>query len=275
MLTIEPEGGICNRLHALNCAIALSQTIGQPLRLIWIVNNDLRCNLTDFLKMPVEIDRMISFNKRDWSLRRKLRYNLQRYARFDYLRPDFERDQIRAMVRKDFDFESLAKRRNTHIKCGWSFYRNDQPFYPFQPIADVQRRIDKITSQFANTIGVHIRRTDHLPATEFSPTSLFVERMKTLLSEDPTTTFFVASDVPEVTAEICALFEERIITQSDLHCGRSSAQAIKDATVDLYCLAATRMVLGSYLSSFSATAGRLGNIPVEYALSEPDPDVRW
>jgi hypothetical protein len=45
--------------------------------------------------------------------------------------------------------------------------------------------------------------------------------------------------------------------------GRSVTKGVKDAVVDLFCLSRTSKILGSYFSSFSQIAGRLGNIPVE------------
>ena len=52
-----------------------------------------------------------------------------------------------------------------------------------------------------------------------------------------------------------------ITTDAELQ--RNTLTGMQDAVVDLWCLAATSLVVGSYYSSFSDTATELGGQPLE------------
>jgi hypothetical protein len=78
-----------------------------------------------------------------------------------------------------------------------------------------------------------------------------------------TTTFFLATDSPEVEAELRAHFPGRILTYPKRTLDRRRREAIEDAVIDLFCLAATGKLFASFHSSFSETASRLRDTPYE------------
>ncbi|WP_136659096.1 hypothetical protein [Nitratireductor sp. XY-223] len=275
MLTIEPEGGICSRMRVMHSSIALARDIGQPVRLVWIKNRDLGCEIEHLLEVPKEFRTVHTFSKLHKSKLDGHRYKIRRYCRFDYLKTNFKNDQVEEMMRNGFDFSELSRRRRTHIRCWQPFYEADAPIYPFRPAQKLQDRIQSLTSRFRDTIGVHIRRTDHRPAREFSPTSLFKERMNALIAAEPGIRFYLSSDDPRELDAMKTEYGDRIICAPEQDFGRQSTEALQCAVVDLFCLAATRKVLGSFKSTFSDTAARLGNIPFEPVQGESEPVVQW
>lgn len=47
MLTIVPEGGLCNRMRTIASAYALAQNTNRRLRVIWVVNDQLGADYKD------------------------------------------------------------------------------------------------------------------------------------------------------------------------------------------------------------------------------------
>ena len=111
-------------------------------------------------------------------------------------------------------------------------------------------------------IGVHIRRTDNVVAIKESSLDLFISKIRLDLARDPDMYFFLATDDPNVENELISLFKTRIICTNKKFT-RSSRDGIIGAMVDLYCLAATTKIYGSYWSSFSSVAASIGNVPLQ------------
>ncbi|MDA4844059.1 hypothetical protein [Hoeflea poritis] len=99
--------------------------------------------------------------------------------------------------------------------------------------------------------------------------------MDALVRSDPTVNFFMSSDDPAEEEAVRARFGDRILPSPRRIIGRLTDEALEAAIVDLFCLAATRKIIGSFMSSFSGSAARIGNIPFEEILCEDNPVVRW
>lgn len=119
-----------------------------------------------------------------------------------------------------------------------------------------------MTSGFGpSCVGIHIRRTDNRPAIGKSSTECFIECMKKELDSDPDTRFYLATDDLEEERIIRAAFPGRILSNEKRCLRRDSAEGIQDALLDLYCLANTRKIIGSYFSSFTDIAADMRKIP--------------
>ncbi len=155
-------------------------------------------------------------------------------------------------------FESLDPHQWIFIETYDAFYPCDD-FSSFVPVPRLSERIKKITSTFGDsTIGVHIRRTDHQWSNEHSPTAKYIRYMEDEIRADPAVRFFLATDSPEEDQAMRSRFGDRIImNQKTL--SRGSVEGMRDALVDMYCLAATRRIYTSWFSSFSHIAGRINN----------------
>ena len=120
--------------------------------------------------------------------------------------------------------------------------------------------IIKVTENFDNTIGIHIRRSDHKEATKRSKTTFFIDKMNEYISNDINVRFFLATDDMETKNKLINEFGSRVITNNITNYNRNQKDAIQSALIDLYCLSKTKQVLGSYHSTFSQMAATIGKI---------------
>lgn len=112
-------------------------------------------------------------------------------------------------------------------------------------------------------VGIHIRRTDHRPATEGSTTENFIRRMSEIAEADPETKFYVATDDWNEQKRLMDVFGDRILTNPEKVLTRSSREGMEDAVIDTLCLSQTEYILGSYASIFSRFSAEYGGIRLE------------
>lgn len=130
----------------------------------------------------------------------------------------------------------------------------------FRPEEKLKKIITSVTEQFENTIGIHIRRSDHEEAIKISKTSYFIKKMQEYVTNDSSVKFFLATDDVETKRNLIKEFGTRIITNDVKNYDRNEKDAIQSALIDLYCLSKTKKILGSYHSTFSQMAAIIGKI---------------
>lgn len=196
MLTIEPMDGLCNRMGAIDSAIALSKVLDLPLRLIWTVDRTVGCRFDRLFEMPEEIVgyRIEDKSSRTGRARRKLRRTLLGKPKPDIDQPFFKPGDT-VLDRHEY-FAGLRGTRRLHIRTWSRFFVCERPFAVFRPRAGIRAEVDRAAASFDRTWGVHIRRTDHEVARAISPTEAFVERMQAAVADGRASTFFLATDDP-------------------------------------------------------------------------------
>ncbi|MBI4747970.1 MAG: hypothetical protein HY774_05745 [Acidobacteria bacterium] len=180
---------------------------------------------------------------------------------FDRVVYEFE---ISNLLWKEFDFRTLADYPTLYFRA-WQFFHSSSssPAAQFRLIPELQERVETEASRFgAYTVGLHIRRTDHVRAIANSTTQKFIVAMQAEIAQHPSARFFLATDSPEEETTLRQFFPDRILTYQKRTLDRNSPEGIQDAVVDLYCLARTQKILGSIGSSFSRTASRIGECPL-------------
>lgn len=139
----------------------------------------------------------------------------------------------------------------------------------FRPLPKFLKRVEETAAQFSeNTLGVHIRRTDNRESILHSPLRAFRKRIERFLDEEEDGKVFLCTDDGEVKSYLQKLFGPRILFRRNV-LSRSSLTGMEEAVVDLWSLARTGRVVGSYYSSFSNTAAELGGQPLEIIKQEP------
>lgn len=269
MLMIEPMGGLCNRLRTIDSAVALGHDIDLPVHVLWHINRRVGSSFSDLFQMPEEIYRMEEFTGGYLKLKRiKIRRALDvRRPRSYCLQAD-----IKELLDQDFDFRQFSHRNRLHFKTFERFFRPYGIKRLFRPIPAIQQVIDNRCGDFENCVGVHIRRTDHRISMKYSPTSMFIDRMKNELQQTDCDMFFVATDDESVEELLKRTFGDRVIAHPKKCRSRDNSQAIEDAVIDLFCLSRTNRIIGSAFSSFTQMAAEIEGIPMEYAAGElPDP----
>jgi hypothetical protein len=128
-----------------------------------------------------------------------------------------------------------------------------------QPSAEIRARLAVYRTRLPATyVGVHIRRTDSIPAIEQSPTEAFLTKLRTY---PETTQLFVASDDDTERAALRAAFPGRVYTVAT-QLERTSAEGCVQGWIELLLLAESTELVGSFYSSFSEIAAAYGGCPL-------------
>lgn len=263
-ITLVPYGGLCNRMNSIISAILLKREKNVSISVYWQNSRDCKADFLDlFQPIPeIEIIPLDSFILKPNSRRNLHLPGIIRSVVFDR--------QFDGMKISDDDIlltgEDLGKVYISSTNRFCPFGDSNQSSHFFIPTVDIQRLIDATLSKLnKDTVGVHIHRTDNTWAITNSPLELFIERMGIELTINPETTFFVASDDYSVKSILKDKFDEHIITY-EASLQRNSLQGMKDAVVELFLLANTRLILGSSFSTYSTMASSLYNRKLEVLL---------
>lgn len=256
VITIQPMGGLGNRMRSMASALELGSQVGAEVAVLWERAPELNCRFR-LLFQPLDGTRVREthhrINKVAWRVRRALKV---------YSRVVREGD-VRAWKRDREDWRQLADERSVLIQTQQAFGPKPLRLERFVPLDRLRASIDETTAAFTpHTVGVHIRRGDHPHAPRRSPTEDFIARMRGEIEFEPKTSFFLATDALDEEAVLKKEFGERIMARS--HClDRANPACVQDALIEMYALARTRKIFGSFYSSFSQTAAALGAVELE------------
>ncbi len=277
MIFLKPVGGLCNRIRTIDSMISLCEEYEQNLTIIWLRTNDLNCDF-DELFFPIHREKIkVRIIKKPFIyqlilkliLRKKNVLNNNFWERLYSLNRLRKKELSIEMADKE-SFKkiedltrSLLRKKQKKILIE-SCYRHspvdENSYYIFHPIEKLSRMINNKTKEFNNTIGIHIRRTDNLRSIEVSTDEKIIKLINALLNENPKYTFFLASDCQQTKDKLLEKFKNNIMTNPDLTFDRNSRESIQFAVLDLYCLAKTKRIYGSFYSSYSEVAAAINNI---------------
>ena len=271
MIVLRPGSGLCNRLRAMGSAIKLAREVSADLRVEWfrcpIRRWSARCGMrAGFRNLFEPIDgvdvreRIVVRNEFPWVKRIYSSSN-----------PFFSGEENRQ------EFAQLVKANPRQTRWIWTcyaFYPNDD-FSWLQPRKELCERIKSGAANFGdNCIGLHIRRSDNKNSTQYSPLSLFTTRIEDEIAKDEAVRFFVSSDDESVKAELRQRYGSRILLCEQVG-ARYTIKGEQDAVVDLFLLAHTNKLYGSFWSSFSEVAAQIGKIPLEVVANKGCHLPKW
>jgi hypothetical protein len=246
-LLLVPTGGLCNRLRAIASARRLSARFNFKLTIVWDWGDfgDYFHPLPGVAILP--------------SLPAAGRKVVRHYPML------IDPTPFRAVEMSDGAIE---------LHSGYIFSArgekpiNSKALIPFTPRPNdrLAFMIDEFAGRnLSNAVGFHIRRTDHVRARRYSPDGLFFRRAREIVSQGKS--IFLATD---------NILTERMMTESfgsslikypkrsglDRRWPRPFDRiATEDDVIDLFLLARTQYILGSYNSTYSHTAMRLNGSP--------------
>lgn len=228
-MILVPIGGLCNRLRAILSAVDAGMTPS----IEWSVNADCGARWDELFLPPVINGHQLLIKPCPW-----------------WNRPTLWRLRL-----------------NRLLPLPTVFTGNElQPYdtalvQQLSPIPELQQQIDRLSQDFdAHTVGIHIRRTDHAIARQHSTDEDFRKALRQMIADDPEVRFYLATDDEALKQAFVSEFAPRMTAQ---HCTghRADRQGMREAVIDLWTLARTSRILGSYWSSFSGTAAEIGGIP--------------
>ena len=258
MITFIPQGGLCNRMRSLDAAISLAHKAETSLIVQWHKDPGLNADLHHLFELPECIIRVdtISYNDIFAQLRKSIRKRIYKMG-FDYY---FSNTDIMELYNDENKLIEIASKNHICIAACMRFI-NDRSYYRhLKPLPNILDEVKKAVERHSDLVGVHVRRADHQVATRRSPLSSFVDAMEAEIEKNQLTKFFVASDSDDIVDKLVFQFPGRIITFSKTSLARDRETSIIDAMIDLYSLSRTRKIIGSYSSSFSEEAAKIGNI---------------
>lgn len=277
------EGGLGNRMRVAASAYAMAKRTGIPMRVLWTKQWGMNCRFDDLFTLtpdPSAQGAGSSFSLRDARGFEKLLFarptlkNLHAPRLLQRLcyRHIIYAPQIWYLNRDGFDYEAWFRQGGTLMTayrdfCPWT---SDDLRQLFRPNDGVRRLIDERCRDFTpNTIGIHIRRTDHQQAIDESPLELFIEAIdreqesssRMAAYHGAPFSIYLATDDEATKEALRRRYGKRVIT-SEAEATRESTDGIRDALVEMYALSRTRQIYGSAGSTFSPIAACLGDVPI-------------
>lgn len=162
--------------------------------------------------------------------------------------------------------EVFNDRKKTYIiESCFRFCGLDERSYSYlKPIDEVAERVEEKVKGFNNnTIGIHVRRTDHVLSREMSTKDKVMSFIDKILKSNVSAEFFVSSDSEEEKIMLAERYGQKIIVNNIESCDRTEVKANQFALLDLYCLSKTSKIYGSYFSTFSQVAADINKIEIE------------
>ncbi len=267
MLIVRPIGGLCNRLRTIESTYKLALATGVELKVIWDIDSHSLHATFNSLFQP--IDGIVVINNHIDSKIKRIFFEMKRYfftKIYFFVSEKFLSNTIEEQWDREkmkYFFEDKAKKQDMFIESCWDFYPIERTYKLFKPVTSIQKEIDAFSHNInAKTIGIHIRRTDHLTAINESPLELFISKINTILNDDIEASFFLATDDKHVEETLYRIFKDKVISFSK-NKSRISDAGVKEAVIDLFLLSKTSKIIGSFWSSFSMGAAELGGIELE------------
>lgn len=263
-ITLIPTGGLCNRMWSVASAYDIAKKKNAKLLILWNRYEGLNAHFYDIFQ---------SFNYENVELKETDQWLYQINRRKDYykrliqLKLLYNRVLFQPSLSKGKPIEEIINNRDASVLIisGEPMSLEYDVAKFFSPVDKIRQKIDYTVSQFPpNIIGVHIRRTDNAESIKQSPIEQFFLRIEQEINKDRNVKFYIASDDKTTKEDIKKRYGDHIITYMD-NSGRNSLHGMEFAVFDLFCLSKTRKIIGSYWSSYSAIAAKLGHIELEYA----------
>lgn len=265
-IVLVPNGGLANRMRAVNSMIEFTKAEKIKLHVIWISNRELNAPFAALFKPLPHAHATLAEGGTAASLlynspRKGNLYLSEIATRLLFDHRLFWRDVKEAKGNGSLE-QFLKAGGKIFVESNYDFGNYDDKLATnFVPCDAVSTAVNEFTARHyaPRTIGIHIRRTDNIQSIKRSPLSFFIDAMQKELDENPGTKFYVASDDATEKETLRKKFGEKIITR-DIECRRNKKEGIIRAAEDLYLLSRTAKIYGSYYSSFSEMAAALGGI---------------
>lgn len=274
-LYMKPLQGLANRMNVINSGLELSKQF-DAFTVIWEKSAVLNCSFGDLFK-PIHGMRVIEtsdltkmnalhfatyaqhwnsehFRMEKNSIKRILSCCLAKEIHCQQV--IYQSDYYR-LSHTGFDFRTLSKFESVYLSTCWGFLPECH-FTEFRPIDLLQEQVDAMKIKLGNNyIAVHIRRGDHKVASRYSPLSFFLTHIASQIKIRPSAKIFVASDDANIKTTLSQKFGSRVVFRSATLL-RNSITGMQDALIDLYLLAGSDVIIGSFDSTFSSVASKIG-----------------
>lgn len=272
-LIVQPMGGLANRMRVIGKLRMVANEAHVPMEVLWVSNKDVGAEWREIFEQPMDfVIREISGPYRHEYYSAKWYKNIHHYLwawlhRYTWLPYNIveklDEDTSEDGLQKLFNqwIAQLQSGKILYISTGDNF-GEDYDISIFKPIATLQKETDAFLPSDKEVYGIHIRRTDNAWAIENSPLELFENKVASILKAEPEALFYLASDDADTIAHFQKRFGDAILSRPKTY-GRTTVRGIQDAIIEMWLLSKTRKIFGSFYSSYSGMAAKIGNIDLE------------
>lgn len=283
MLYINPIGGLANRMRALASGISLASKLNVDFSVIWLKNWELNAGFNDIFCMSEDL-----FGKLDYPS--KARYGmmfsiprlkncylsklfLKRFGTYccgeqPFWQKIISNDNSGRELEKYF-INGFSDKRMCLIQGGTEMYPFSDDLYRhlFRPNCQITEQVDERLRLLGDvSYGVHIRRTDNSQSILNSPDEAFITAINEIQSTMPDARFYLATDSDDVKKKFKRIYGDSIIC-SEKTADRNSVEGIQEAAIEMFTLSNTQLIIGSFYSSFSEAAAKIGNVPLRQVVA--------
>ncbi|GAB4395586.1 MAG: hypothetical protein OHK0053_04740 [Microscillaceae bacterium] len=262
IIIVEPVGGLGNRMRVIASAYALANVYQYELKIIWNVNAILKAEFSDcFQKIAntqvLNRGSFLYYFQKMPQLIGRSQENIEERVTINKMRALYQQGYRESEFKSFFD--NIVQTYSTvYIESDFDFYPHNFNFFlPNCSISKAIARFQKLMP--SQIIGIHIRQTDHHISKTHSTVEKFIEVIEKEIENNPVSCFFLATDELAVQHQLIQKFGSKIIYYSE-NKSRNSKNGIRQAIVDLFLLSKTSKIYGSYWSSFSEVASKIGGI---------------
>lgn len=267
-LMFIPVGGLANRMRAVSSAVSLAQKTDSIIKIVWFQDWALHApfnalfypinNQHIHLREATIIDHIL------YDRPRKRNMNIPQFFQKILFQSCLYEKAITPLCKQQFDFKNWIQQENVYMASYSNFFDYSYELLRqlFRPLPIIQNRIDYLCNQFSSyTFGVHIRRTDNLASIERSPIELFLAAIDKEIDLHADASFYLATDSESVKQQLQNRYGKRLLFSTE-KADRGSITGIQGGIAEMYILARTQKIYGSFQSSFSELAAQLGDIPL-------------
>ena len=272
-LIVQPMGGLANRMRVIGRLRVLANKAHVPMEVLWVSNSDVGAKWCEIFEEPVDFtireqsgsyQHEYFFAKWYKNIIHHVWAWMHRYTWLPYnIVEKLDEDTSEEGLQRLFDrwIAQLQAGKILYISTG-DYLGENYDTSIFRPIATLQKEIDSYLPSDKEVYGIHIRRTDNTWAKEASPLELFENKVVSILKKEPKALFYLASDDADTIAHFQKRFGDAILSRPKTF-GRTSVQGIQDAIIEMWLLTKTKMIYGSFYSSYSGMAARIGHVDIE------------
>lgn len=255
MVTIVPQGGLGNRIRSIRAAARVANKLEVKLRIIWI--NVCSCEFEDIfhdirgIKNGFEVERIKGIRIPDCLGGGNIQFKRIDQSGYDVILKD---PWCNKFMQTD-----IPNHGNILLISGGEFFCSEENI-EFIFTSQICKIANELMDNVKECVGIHIRQGDNSKAIENSPIQLFIDMMENIVKENADICFYVSTDDKKILNLLCQQFFGKCLFYKEKSWKRYTKAGQISAAVELLCLAKTKIIYGSYWSSFSEEAAKIGNI---------------
>lgn len=267
MIIFITANGLGNRLRTIGSLQEIARKTGHKLFVVWSKEFDLNAKFSDLFE-PMD-----DFSYVDIKINKWTRNFLSHYFLYSRITKLFRALIVSAgYIQSHSEIEIIddfKRHKLILIRTCYEFTKQySLDSFCFNNLIKQKSIIVKNNICCENLIGIHIRRGDHVISSEYSSYELFEKYIKRIREEKPETFFYIASDSMTEKERLRRKYGFSIITQSVASFDRGTKEGMMESAIELYNLSCCRFVVGSFTSTFSEMAAKLGHSKLEILCDE-------